>query len=446
MVERLARFAVRMAARRWPAELAGTMREEWLAELAYVRGARAKLAFAGSLLVSPALDGPSWADRFAGLGRAAGVTLAAAVVANLARGSGVFAPLLLVLAAIVLAAIGRRVRVSVPLVGAAMFVFLFAGNPVPVMPFMGAADIAPAIVTWVLVMTLLQRSLRRNQNRDEDHGRIRGRGAEPGGARGRVADRERNRGYVRTAILGGSAAVMLATIAGSARAAAALGIPAWTAPAWFPLALLPGGTVTFGPYFADGSAAFGSLQAVGPAFHASDILLANAAVMAGPLLLCTAFLLHRGGRPGQPAAIEHGVHRHQPGTDASARKSRPGSAAVPALSLRPLPRLATDALARRASRLSPRLTGLARHAANTVALAGRDLRLPAGLAAALVALAAGPKLPASFDSGDAALRAMVDNSAAFGFGFVEHPVGLGAVALLAAVLVMRAVGARAASR
>jgi hypothetical protein len=36
---------------------------------------------------------------------------------------------------------------------------------------------------------------------------------------------------------------------------------------------------------------------------------------------------------------------------------------------------------------------------------------------------------------------MLDNSTVFGFGFVAHPAGRGALALLAAVLVMRAITA-----
>jgi hypothetical protein len=40
---------------------------------------------------------------------------------------------------------------------------------------------------------------------------------------------------------------------------------------------------------------------------------------------------------------------------------------------------------------------------------------------------------------DVTFHRMLDNSTVFGFGFVAHPAGRGAVALLAAVLVMRAV-------
>ena len=68
--------------------------------------------------------------------------------------------------------------------------------------------------------------------------------------------------------------------------------------------------------------------------------------------------------------------------------------------------------------------------------------MAAGLAAALGALAVAPVLPVAGRDADAVLPKLLDNSAAFGFGFVEHPVGLGAVALLAAILAMRAVDAR----
>ncbi|WP_127507327.1 hypothetical protein [Actinoplanes solisilvae] len=344
--DRLARAAVSVAARRWPADLGPLLRDEWLAELAAITGPRSayrKLTFAGSLMVSPAVDEPSWPERAQTLGRAAaaaaGVTLLAAVSTNIARGS---TPALLLAGVAGLAALGRRVRGSVVLLGVALFAFLLAGNPVPVMPFMGAADLAPAVLTWVAGLALVLRLARRRW----------------------------------AVVAGGLATLELATIAGSAHAAAALGVPAWTAPAWFPLSLLPGGTVSFGPHFPDGAAVFGGLSASGPAFHASEILLANAAVMTGPLLLCTAFVLARA--LGSPS-------RARPMTEWS--------------------------------------------------------RTVVGLAAALAALAVTPLLPVASTDADAVLHRLIDNTTAFGFGFAEHPVGLGAVALLAAVLAMRAVAA-----
>src|SRR3712207_5085456 len=130
----------------------------------------------------------------------------------------------------------------------------------PVMPFMGVADVAPAVAVWTAGMALTRRR---------------------GGA------------------AGGVLTLGLATVAGSVHAAAVLQVSLWTAPGWLPLSLLPGGVVSFGPRFADGTADFGPLRAGGPAFDASDILLANAAVMAGPMLLCTAFLL--AGNSRRPA-------------------------------------------------------------------------------------------------------------------------------------------------
>ena len=354
LIDRLARAAVCAAARRWPAEMADDLRAGWLAELATLTGARSKVAFAGSLAVSPAVDEPSWTERAAGAGQrlavAAGVTLAAATAANAARAAGGFGPVVLAVAAVVLAAAGTRVRVPVVLVGAALFAFLWMGNATPVMPFMGAADIAPAILVWTVGTAVARRR---------------------GGA------------------AAGMVTLGLATAAGSWHAAAVLQVPAWTAPAWLPLSLLPGGLVSFGPGFADGAAAFGPLRASGPAFHASDILLANAAVTAGPMLLCTAFLLASTFR-GRSAA---GHRRLFPAAGRWWARSTRG---------------------------------------------GDRKRLMTGLAAALAALAAAPLLPVAGPA-DATLARMLDNATVFGFGFAAHPVGQGAMALLAAVLTMRVV-------
>ena len=356
LIDRLARAAVGAAARRWPAEMADDLQAEWLAELATLTGARRKVAFAGSLAVSPAVDEPSWTERAAGAGQrvavAAGVTLVAATAANAGRTAGEFGPVVLVVAAVTMAAAGMRVRVPVALVGAALFAFLWVGNATPVMPFMGAADIAPAILVWTVGTAVARR-------------------------RGGVA--------------AGVVTLGLATAAGSWHAAAVLQVPVWTAPVWLPLSLLPGGLVSFGPGFADGAAAFGPLRATGPAFHASDILLANAAVTAGPMLLCTAFLLAR------PAAGRRW----------------------------PLTRL-VPAAGRRWARGN---------------WEGDRRPLMAGLAAALTALAVAPLLPVAGPA-DATLGRMLDNATVFGFGFAAHPLGQGAMALLAAVLTMRVVRMR----
>ncbi|MEV4351606.1 hypothetical protein AB0J83_44685, partial [Actinoplanes sp. NPDC049596] len=280
--ERLAQRGVELAARRWPEDLAEMMRGEWRAELAAVEGrgrGRRQLVFAASLVVSPAVDESSWRERAGSVGRAAmaaaGVTLVAAASANAMRAAG---PVALLVAVLAFAAIGVRLRGSVLLAGVALFGFLVAGNQVPVMPFMGVRDIAPAVAVWVLGTAATAGLTRR-------------------------LDGHRRRAML-VAVGGGLITLDLAVAAGSLHAAAALDISAWSAPAWFPLALLPGGAVSFGPHFADGTAAFGSLQASGPAFHASDILLANAAVMAGPLLLCSAFVLSNAARPHSSGASQ----------------------------------------------------------------------------------------------------------------------------------------------
>lgn len=234
----LASWLVRAAARRWPADLAEALRPEWEAELATLRGRR-RLQFAGSLALSPAVDE---APRREQLTVAAGVTLLAAALFNGVHASG--APILLLPAAAVMAVAGSRIaRPPVVLVGLALFAFLFAGNAVAVMPFMGFADIAPAVLTWVVLTTLVVRHLRS-----------------------------------WASVAGGLIAVDLAIVAGSWHAADVLGRDPGTAFTWFPAAFRPG---------------------------ADDLLLANAAAMAGPMLLCSVFViaatLHRAApRPVAP--------------------------------------------------------------------------------------------------------------------------------------------------
>ncbi|XVU22247.1 hypothetical protein ACQPZJ_33935 [Actinoplanes sp. CA-054009] len=382
LADRIARAGVGVAARRWPEDLADEMRDAWLAELAAVDGpgrTRKRLTFAASLMVSPAVDEVGWRERGEALGRAAmvagGVTLLAAASANAIRSGG--AGLLLV-GVVVFALIGLRCRAPIGLSGAALFGFLVAGNQVPVMPFMGVRDVAPVIVVWMAGMAVVVRLARR------------------------LAAAGRRRRAVWMAAGGGLITLDMAVAAGSLHAAATLGVSAWSAPLWFPLALLPGGTVSFGPHFADGAAAFGSLQAYGPAFHASDILLANAAVVAGPLVLISAFTA---------AAIRAALTRQN--------ADRPGelarqSAAPP-----------VDPSSQTGTRLS----------------AGRRQFL-VGAGAAVAAIVACPLLVTAGDDADGTLRRMLDNETGFGFGFAAHPVGQGVVALLAAVLVMGAVTRR----
>ncbi|MFF5076905.1 hypothetical protein ACFY36_07625 [Actinoplanes sp. NPDC000266] len=405
--ERMARAGVAIAARRWPKDLADEMRDTWLAELAALEGpgrARKRLVFVASLLVSPAVDEASWRERGEAFGRAAmvagGVTLLAAASANAIRSGG---EALLLLGVLTFAAIGARLQARasrsepstpddrfgstapdggpqsaasgggsaasgrgpglaavVGLLGVAMFGFLVAGNQVAVMPFMGVRDVAPSVAVWTVGTAVVVRLVQR---------------LAAAGQRGRA---------VWLAAGGGLITLDMAVAAGSLHAAASVGVSAWSTPAWFPLALLPGGTVSFGPHFADGAAAFGSLQAYGPAFHASEILLANAAVMAGPLLLISAFT------------------------------------AAAALRTAPTPQ-STDSRASSGWR-----------------------QFLTGSAAAIAAIALCPLLADHGGDAEATLRRMLDNSTEFGFGFAAHPAGQGAIALLAALLVMGAASRRQA--
>ncbi|XVV09441.1 hypothetical protein ACQP2X_31920 [Actinoplanes sp. CA-131856] len=382
LAERMLRAGVKVAARRWPADLADEMRDTWLAELAAVEGpgrAWKRLAFVASLMVSPAVDEASWRDRGEAFGRravvAAGVTLLAAASANAIRSGGAA---LLLIGVPAFAAIGARFRARagrsglsrpdyrlVGLLGAALFGFLVAGNQVAVMPFMGVRDVAPAVAVWTVGTAAVVRLVQR---------------LTAAGRRGRA---------VWLAAGGGLITLDMAVAAGSLHAAASVGVGAWSAPLWFPLALLPGGTVSFGSHFADGAAAFGSLQASGPAFHGSDILLANAAVMAGPLLLISAFT------------------------------------AAATLGTAPRRRSSADTAGGGGSRMS----------------AGWQQFL-VGSAAAIVAIAASPLLPAQAGEAEVTLRRMLENTTGFGFGFAAHPVGQGAIALLTALLVMGAASRR----
>lgn len=410
LADRLARAGLAATARRWPVDLAETIHSEWYAELdaldadpALGRAGRAyrKLAFAGSLLVSPAVDEPGWRDRATGLGRAvmvaAGLTLLAATLANAAHAAGLLAVPLL---AVVVAAV--RARVSVVLLGAAAFAFLLAGNAVAVMPFMGFLDVAPAVATWTVLTALVVRHT------------------------ARLAESGRRRLALLVAVGGGLSALDLATVAGSLHAADVLGLGWAWAPAWFPLSLLPGGTVEFGPHFADGTAAFGSLQASGPAFHASDILLGNASVMVGPLVLCSAFALAAALRvkaaDPQPAATRPVSHGLQP---------------APARSVSGGPEPTSARPVRRAAGVGSRFV---RGAADRVGDASGVLaRTLVGVVAALAGLAVCEAFVRSGAGADATLHRLIDNSTVFGFGFAAHPAGRAAVALLAGVLAIRAI-------
>jgi hypothetical protein len=332
------------------------------------------LAFAASLALSPAVEAEgeqatsrldSWSRAAAA---AAGVTLVAAALFNgvhvvqhamgaqLPRAWDAVASLaVLAVATVVMAMIGSRSRAGVTgrtiLVGAGLLGFLLAGNQVAVMPFMGWADVVPAAIVWTLLTATTARVVTRL-----------------------AADRP---ALARLAGIGGALiTVDLATAAGSAHAAGALGLGLWSAIGWLPLALLPGGTVAFGAYFTEGSSAFGSLQASGQPFYASDILLGNASAMAGPMLLSSAFILALTLRRGRPAP-------------------RPTIRAIGAL----------------------------------------DLHIPLGVGAALGGLAI-CEILRRLDPGPstATLHRLLDNSAVFGFGFIAHTPGRVIVALLAGLL------------
>jgi hypothetical protein len=254
-------------------------------------------------------------------------------------------------------AVGGRATVRrVVLLGAAAYAFLLAGNQVAVMPFMGWIDIGPAVLAWTILTAATVRM----------------------STRLRSTGRTALAGF--TAVAGALVTLDVAAAAGSLHAAAVLGVSPVSAPAWFPLALLPGGIADFGRYYAEGTAAFGSLQQAGPAFHGSDVLLGNASAMIGPLTLCS-------------VAVVAGLMR---------RHSLRLPAAVPRWS-------------------APRSRD-----AGKVAL---------GVVAGLGGLAVGELLRRSGGAAELTLHRLVDNSAVFGFGFLSHPVGRVAVALLIGLLV-----------
>jgi hypothetical protein len=384
------------------------MLREWAAELDAIRDdpalgrlarARRTISFAGSIALSPAVEEEGaepamWPDRAASLTRpaalAAGVTLLAAALFDAvhlayqhARLSPAGAIGVLAVAAFVMVALAARTRTggvagavqprteataagdavrTTALLGVAMFAFLLAGNQVAVMPFMGWIDILPAVATWT-VLTAASAVV---------------------AARLTAAGR-RGLGML-AGVAGGLVGLDLAAVAGSLHAAQVLGVGLGSAPIWLPLALLPGGIADFGAYFADGNAAFGSLQASGPAFHASGILIGNASAMVGPLLLCSAYVLARASAPGR-VCRQHGRLRTPWHHLASALRDH-GSA-----------------------------------------------RVAVGAGGGLLALAAGEALRRSSGTVDATLHRMLDNSNVFGFGFLAHAPGRMAVALLVALLI-----------
>ncbi|MFI7598974.1 hypothetical protein [Actinoplanes sp. NPDC049681] len=238
----LARWLVALAARRWPADLAAGLEREWSAELDVLRDRPARmLTFAASLAISPTADGPSWRDRARATATPIAVTLLAAALFNGVQsakhhlGAPGAAGALTAAVAIMAVTSRRPTAGRVIRMGASLWAFLMAGNAVAVMPFMGWRDVGPAVVVWTVLTALALRL-----------------------TRSRVV-----------AVVGTLAALDLAVAAGSLHAATTFGAPAASAPLWLPLALLPGGTTRFLP----------------------PLLVGNAAAMAGPMALCSAYVL-----------------------------------------------------------------------------------------------------------------------------------------------------------
>ncbi|GAA2570812.1 hypothetical protein GCM10010435_51260 [Winogradskya consettensis] len=233
----LAVLLTRIAVRRWPAELAADLEREWLAELDAMRAKPLRqLTFAGSLAISPAIDGPTWQDRARAVTTPVVLTLLAAALFNGVRLAGVHGGQLaagtaLVFALATMGWAGRRTSSGgVILLGACLYAFLLAGNPVAVMPFMGWRDAGPAVVTWTVATALLVRTRSRT-----------------------------------IAVAGTLIALDLAVAAGSAHAALALGVPLSSAPLWLLQILVPG--------------------------SGDPVLIGNAAAMTGALALVSAYVL-----------------------------------------------------------------------------------------------------------------------------------------------------------
>jgi hypothetical protein len=258
--DRIAAMSVTRIARRWPADVSDDLARAWLGELAALRSSPLRVVtFVGGLALAAPVEPPgepvvTWRDR-AGvpLATAAAVVLMTAGLFNLTHGLVSGAPhLILLVAALGLVGwVGFRSRyrfLTTPLIGTLMFAFLFAGNGVAVMPFMGWRDIGPAVLTWTA-------------------------GTAVALAVARTATTRLARGLVGA--IGSAVALDATAIAGSVHAAGALHVRSADAYFWLPLAL--GG-------------------------H-GGVLIGNLAAIAGPLTLCSAYLLAQ--TVGEPAAPSH---------------------------------------------------------------------------------------------------------------------------------------------
>jgi len=469
-VDRLASACLAATARRWPDDLSGEMLPAWQAELAALRADRATPAvlrawravtFVASLACSPAVEGAgeqerTRSDRIAAAGRAlvglagaAGVVLLAAALFDLVHAvnhalaprvpvaAGVAADLVLLAVAVTVMArigvlAGRRFKprltvVYVVAVGAAAYGFLLAGNRVKMMPFMGWRDIAPGVTAWTALTVAVV------------------------WVAARLAAAGRGRAALSAGTAGGLIALTVAGVCASLHASDQLGAGAGWAPAWFALALLPGGAFRFGVTATgspDGAGAAGAGCCPGT-WHTSDILLGNLSAMVGPLLLCTVFVLAlvlRAARAVPQETATAGAAAAARQTAAAAGGVRHGlvtriaaGCAVGVLLLVPTPNGTAS--------LGGVPLSLPLHAALAVAVvalarfdgSGHWLRqagawLGLGAGAALLSLVVGQALRGELT---AALARFSDNSTVFGFGFLATPAGQLGLAVTLGVLAAR---------
>ncbi|HEY7177320.1 MAG TPA: hypothetical protein VH442_20580 [Micromonosporaceae bacterium] len=351
-VDRFADSCVRIAAKRWPPELSDAMTDEWRAELAALsadasltrlaKSWRAIVFAAGLVRIrSVTADGNArlavpWRAQsaaFASVG-----TTAAGVIGVAAASGAAFAAVhdgyhriephvtmaigvatgvaLVVMAAAAMVGVGvmssrhwparsanderpgsaasRAIRgwPTVAALGAAMYGFLWLGNRVAVMPYMGWRDVAPAVGVWTASMAVTLAV-----------------------ARGYASAGARRNAWLAGAV-GTIVSVDLAGAFGSLHAAATLGIGWTSAAAWSPLALVPGGSRAL---------------AGGADGHESAVLLGNASTMVGPLLLCSAFTVAYAIRAVAPS----NVAANQSAVLLRAQRLRIGFAVVIALAVPP---------------------------------------------------------------------------------------------------------------
>ena len=189
VVDRFTDACLARAARRWPDDVSVELVREWHAELSALRADRSltrlvraarSVAFAASLALSPPVEPAgaaprTWRDRAITAGRPllapAGVTLAAGALFNLVHLVSRSVPVpartpvelgALAVAVAAMARLGlvgagwsapRRPVAATVLTGLALYGFLLAGNPDPVMPFMGikgtvaSADFGTGVAT-----------------------------------------------------------------------------------------------------------------------------------------------------------------------------------------------------------------------------------------------------------------------------------------------------------